>query len=345
MRTPQQFRQALLSGEQGSRVETVDVALTGLRFPPNDLKHTLPQQLLVLEVARRLAARNTQIPADATSVFVGMGCDPEIARYSSRWRLDGWAERWEDEGKPVTDEWVEAAKAALIPGLEAAGVVGTMPNIPANRINAQLNYLGPSYTIAAEELSGIRALECAVDALQKGEIDAALVGAVDLSDEVVHQAAAARLLDIYRQEPGDAAVVLLLKRVEDAQRDGDTILAIVDEHLLARTAGRRAQSIAPRLGDRRARADRPIWPRPRRIGSAACGCGRALPARPREPRHRRRRQAARRASLAVDNVAHGQRARRCAWATRRSEVRLRQGRWQTPTTGSRCERDFSLRSK
>ena len=228
-----QFRQALLSGEQGSRVETVDVALSGLRFPPNDLKHTLPQQLLVLEVARRLAARNTQIPADATSVFVGMGCDPEIARYSSRWRLDGWAERWEDEGKPVTDEWVEAAKAALIPGLEAAGVVGTMPNIPANRINAQLNYLGPSFTIAAEELSGIRALECAVDALQKGEIDVALVGAVDLSDEVVHQAAAARLLDIYRQEPGDAAVVLLLKRVEDAQRDGDSILALVDEHLPA----------------------------------------------------------------------------------------------------------------
>ena len=104
-------------------------------------------------------------------------------------------------------------------------MVGTMPNIPANRINAQLNYLGPSFTIAAEELSGIRALECAVDALQKGEIDAAMVGAVDLSDEVVHQAAAARLLDIYRQEPGDAAVVLLLKRVEDAQRDGDTILA------------------------------------------------------------------------------------------------------------------------
>ena len=228
----QQFRQALLSGEQGSRVETVGVALSGLRFPPNDLKHTLPQQLLVLEVARRLAARNTQIPAEATSVFVGMGCDPEIARYSSRWRLDGWAERWEDEGKPVTDEWVQAAKAALIPGLEAAGVVGTMPNIPANRINAQLNYLGPSFTIAAEELSGIRALECAVDALQKGEIDAAMVGAVDLSDEVVHQAAAARLLDIYRQEPGDAAVVLLLKRVEDAQRDGDTILAIIDEHLL-----------------------------------------------------------------------------------------------------------------
>ena len=83
---------------------------------------------------------------------------------------------------------------ALIPGLEAAGVVGTMPNVPANRINAQLDYRGPSYTVASEELSGLRALEIAVDSLRRGEIDAALVGAVDLSDELVH-GAASELLD------------------------------------------------------------------------------------------------------------------------------------------------------
>ena len=103
-----------------------------------------------------------------------------------------------------------------------------MPNIPANRINAQLNLLGPSHTVSAEELSGLRALECAVDALRRGEIDAALVGAVDLSVETVHQAAAAQLLDAQRQTPGDAAVVLLLKRVDDARRAGDEILAIVE---------------------------------------------------------------------------------------------------------------------
>jgi hypothetical protein len=123
-----------------------------------------------------------------------MGCDPEIARYSMRWRLDEWASQWAVAGQPVTPTWVADAKAALIPGLEAAGVIGTMPNIPANRINAQLNLLGPSHTVAAEELSGVRALEIAADALRRGEIDAAFVGAVDLSVEPVHQAAAAHLL-------------------------------------------------------------------------------------------------------------------------------------------------------
>jgi acyl transferase domain-containing protein len=130
----------------------------------------------------------------------------------------------------VTPAWLANAKAALIPGLEAAGVIGTMPNIPANRINAQLNLLGPSHTVSAEELSGLRALEIAADALRRGEIDAALVGAVDLSVEPVHQAAAAHLLGPAQQTPGDAAVVLLLKRADDARRDGDAILATFTIH-------------------------------------------------------------------------------------------------------------------
>ena len=202
--------------------------MAGLRFPPKDLQQTLPQQLLVLEVARRLAARHPDLPPAATGVLVGMGCDPEIARYSLRWRLAEWAKQWqspgEQGGEPVSAEWLEAARNALIPSLEAAGVVGTMPNIPANRINAQLDYRGPSYTVAGEELSGLRALEIAVDALRRGEIDAVLVGAVDLADEPVH-GAASELLDAARRNGGDAAVVLLLKRAADVA--SDEIVALV----------------------------------------------------------------------------------------------------------------------
>jgi acyl transferase domain-containing protein len=225
-----EFAQALLDGCGGTTLATVDVDLSGLRFPPNDLKHTLPQQLLILEVARRLVTRHPHLSSERTSVYIGMGCDPEIARYSMRWRLDEWASQWAAAGQPVTPAWMADAKAALIPGLEAAGVIGTMPNIPANRINAQLNLLGPSHTVAAEELSGLRALEIAADALRRGEIDAALVGAVDLSVEPVHQAAAAHLLDPAHQTPGDAAIVLLLKRAADARRDGDAILATFTIH-------------------------------------------------------------------------------------------------------------------
>ena len=238
------FLQALVSGKRGSRIETIDLAVAGLRFPPKDLQQTLPQQLLVLDVARRLATRHPDLPPVATAVLVGMGCDPEIARYSLRWRLPEWAQQWQVPGKSVTAEWVAAAREALIPGLEAAGVVGTMPNIPANRINAQLDYRGPSYTVAGEELSGLRALEIAVDALRRGEIDAALVGAVDLSDEPVH-GAASELLAAARRKAGDAAVVLLLKRAADVADDEIVALVAPGQNLGAADRPQLALGLAP----------------------------------------------------------------------------------------------------
>ncbi len=106
-----------------------------------------------------------------------------------------------------------------------------MPNIPANRLSTQFDFRGPAFTVSAEELSGIEALRLACRALGRGEIDAALCGAVDLSDEPVHRAAAAALLPADRQEPGDGAVALVLKRKADAEAAGDRIYAHIPADL------------------------------------------------------------------------------------------------------------------
>jgi len=209
------------TGDDGGQLDEILLEADGLRFPPIDLQQTLPQQLLILALARKAAARIT-LPSATTAVLIGMGCDPEIARYAARWRLPDWAKHWD-----APAEWVAQAQEAFTPGLQAAGVVGTMPNIPANRINAQLDLAGPSFTVAAEQLSGVRALELAERALRHQEIDAALVGAVDLSHEPVHRAAARSVLG--QDAPTDAAVLLVLKRVSDAWRDGDPILATLTE--------------------------------------------------------------------------------------------------------------------
>ncbi|MEM7023927.1 MAG: acyltransferase domain-containing protein, partial [Pseudomonadota bacterium] len=84
------------------------------------------------------------------------------------------------------------------------------------------------FTVSGEELSGLDALRIAARALRHGEIDAALVGAVDLSEEPVHRAAAGAVLPADRQRAGDAAVTLVVKRLADARRDGDRIYAVLD---------------------------------------------------------------------------------------------------------------------
>ncbi|WP_331250629.1 beta-ketoacyl synthase N-terminal-like domain-containing protein [Mycobacterium intermedium] len=132
--------------------------------------------------------------------------------------------------------------------------MGSMPNIVANRINSQFDLRGPSFTVSREQLSGTTAVELAAGALRRGDIDAAVVGAVDLSCEPVHEAAARALLAAEEQVPGDAAVVMVLKRADDARRDNDTIFALLPaiadttDRRLAVGTGPGAFNVTPMLG-------------------------------------------------------------------------------------------------
>ncbi len=220
------FARALFSGQAApTPAKESTLSLKGLRFPPKDLEEALPQQWQVLAAAREAVEQlKTPLPSERTAVWVGMQCDAEIARHGARWRVAGWAEAL---GAPPA--WVAQARDGFVPRLGAAGVIGAMPNVVCNRLNSQFDFGGPSHSVSAEQLSGVRALEIARRALEQGEIDAALVGAVDMGAEPVHMSAARALLPEQLQQGGDAALVLILKRLEDIRRDGDEVLAVLGE--------------------------------------------------------------------------------------------------------------------
>ena len=219
------FTEALLSGESclttdddgnlRGHIEAFDVDIAASGTPPSDLRQTLPQQLLVAAAAREAAAEVASLPRERTGVLVGMGTDPEVARYGARWRLG--------DSVPAT------AKDDVVGVLRSAGVIGTMPNMVANRINRLLDLGGPSCTFSAEERSGLVALEHAARSLRRGELDVAIVGAVDLSCEVVHETAARHCLPLAEQVSGDAAVVVVLQRLADAERDGSRVYATIGD--------------------------------------------------------------------------------------------------------------------
>ncbi len=220
---------ALRAGSQLQHpASTVELPLRGLRFPPKDLEQTLAQQTLVLRAALDALADGPGLHGDRTQVLIGSGSDPEVARYGARWRLAEWGRRWaEARGTEREAAWLAEARDAVIPLLTSAGVVGNMPNIPANRLNSQLDVGGPSYTVSAEELSGLRSLEVAMRALRAHEVDSTVVGAVDLSCEPVHRAA---LEGVGVDAPtADAAVVFVLERLEDAVAQGHPVWAVLDE--------------------------------------------------------------------------------------------------------------------
>jgi acyl transferase domain-containing protein/3-hydroxymyristoyl/3-hydroxydecanoyl-(acyl carrier protein) dehydratase/1-acyl-sn-glycerol-3-phosphate acyltransferase len=223
------FRTALF-GQAAStgRTDTAQLRVQGLRFPPNDLKETIGQQLILLQAAREAVEGAGPLPRERTGVFIGTGTDAEVARYGARWRMAEWVRKWSIDD----DAWLEAARDGVVPTLTSAGVIGTMPNIPANRLSSQLDLGGPGFVLAAEEHSGLVALDLGLRALRANELDAVVVGAADLSCEPVHQAA----LDAMDQStaPGDAAVVMVLRRLEDV--GDEPVLAVFDGPVKLETA-------------------------------------------------------------------------------------------------------------
>ncbi|WP_437279842.1 beta-ketoacyl synthase N-terminal-like domain-containing protein [Sorangium sp. So ce375] len=235
------FAEPLLSGRGADpRRAAVTLPADRLRFPPRDLQQALAQQTLLLEAAIE-ATEGLALPRERTAVLIGMGADTEVCRYMTRWRL---AETAPARLGPSFD--VGALQDAIIPALQAAGVVGNMPNIPANRLNSQLDLGGPSFTVAAEELSGPWALRVASRALRAGAVDAAVVGAVDLSCEPAH-AAALEALGVHLP-PGDAAVVLVLERLDDAVRERHPVLAVIVDEPADPGLVLSSTDLAPRFG-------------------------------------------------------------------------------------------------
>ena len=211
--------------------EPLEVTLAGLRFPPHDLAESIAQQLLVFTAGRRAVAAlgalaAAALPRERTGVFVGRGTDVSVTTPGLRWRAEPIARRLapgRDDGAVA-----QALRDAAMPPLPAQGVLGCMPNIPANRLNVQLDLRGPGFTVSAEERSGLVALEVARALLDDGEIDAALVGATDACRDPRHQ----RALDALRPAPdpaGDGAAVLVVMHEARARELALPVLAVIGD--------------------------------------------------------------------------------------------------------------------
>ena len=138
------------------------------------------------------------------------------------------------------EEWVEGLREAAGPALSANRVMGALGSVAASRIARELRMGGSSYAVSSEENSGMHALEAAVRSLQRGDLDAALAGAVDLAGDVravlgrhaLRPYSASDRARPFDQEGdgalvGEGATALVLKRLEDALRDGDRVYAVI----------------------------------------------------------------------------------------------------------------------
>jgi len=235
---------------RGYYLDSLQFRLDQFRIPPRELVEILPQQSLMLDVAAQALsdARWQSRLAARTGVLIGIGLDLNTTNYHWRWSLPDRARAWSEtlklnlNGDELAD-WIDRLRAVCEPALSANRTMGSLGGMVASRIAREFQIGGPSFSISCDENSGIQALAIAIDWLERDELDAVIVGAVDFAGDIRAVLARAQLLpdalagaELDRPDPADettapvacdGAVCLIVKRLEDAQRDGDRIDAVI----------------------------------------------------------------------------------------------------------------------
>jgi acyl transferase domain-containing protein/phosphopantetheinyl transferase (holo-ACP synthase) len=142
-----------------------------------------------------------------------------------------------DEGQLATIR--QAFQARLGPERPEAAI-GLVPNLAASRIASRLNLQGPAYVIDAACASSLIAVDQAIGELASGRCDAVIAGGVHHTQDIVMWSVFTQLGALSRSQTirpfhrgadgmlmGEGTGMVLLKRLTDAERDGDRIYAVI----------------------------------------------------------------------------------------------------------------------
>jgi acyl transferase domain-containing protein/3-hydroxymyristoyl/3-hydroxydecanoyl-(acyl carrier protein) dehydratase len=225
----------LIPGSEKLRGAFLDeILLDSAQFhiPPREIPDILPQHVIMLKTAAdALADAGLPLRRERPSVgaVIGIDFDFEATQFHLRWHLESVFPQWVRTYFPhlspqQADRWLSELKEACCPPLTPNRVLGALGSMIASRIAREFHFGGPSFVVSAEGASGLRAFEIGARALQSGELDAVLVGAVDLYGDLRN---AALRPEARTPCPADGAVAVVLKRLEDAESEGCRIYAIM----------------------------------------------------------------------------------------------------------------------
>lgn len=228
-------------------------------IPPASLAGIEPVQLLALEISARALAdagydKGRAFDRSRTSVVFGAEAGTELA---GAYGLRALHPSYLGELPPDLD--------AQLPRLTEDSFPGVLANVIAGRVANRLDLGGANCTVDAACASSLAALDLACRQLRDGDSDMVLCGGADVHNGINDYllfASVRALSPGGRCKPFDADAdgialgegvgVLVLKRLADAERDGDRVYAVV-KAVGAAGDGRSLGLTAPRPeGQRRA---------------------------------------------------------------------------------------------
>ncbi|HUZ78083.1 MAG TPA: beta-ketoacyl synthase N-terminal-like domain-containing protein [Chloroflexota bacterium] len=228
-----------------------DLAFDPVEFglPPSTLEVTDVAQLVGLLVARDALAdagygvgASRELPRERTGVILGIGGGQKlITPLTSRLQAAVWEEAMRSAGvsAAAARAIAERAKLAYIPWDEDA-FPGLLGNVIAGRIANRLDLGGINCVVDAACASSLAAVRMAMSELAEGQCDVVISGGIDTDNTAFmylcfsktpafSHAGEIRPFDAASDGMliGEAAGMLVLKRLADAERDGDRVYAVI----------------------------------------------------------------------------------------------------------------------
>ncbi|MBB4909421.1 beta-ketoacyl synthase N-terminal-like domain-containing protein [Actinophytocola algeriensis] len=256
----------------------VDAAVDVTRFGimPNSVPGTEPDQLIALQVAAAaIADAGGALPADRqrAGIILGRGgyLTPGLVRLDQQVRTASQVVRTLRELVPdLTEAQLDRVRDAFDDHASPESAIGLVPNLAASRVANRLDLRGPAYTVDAACASSLVAVDHAVRELDSGRCDVVLAGGVHHCHDITLWSVFSRLGALSRSERirplhrdadgvliGEGTGVVVLKRLSDAERDGDRVYAVIAGTGVA-SDGRTASLVNPDPGGQ-VRAVRQAW--------------------------------------------------------------------------------------
>ncbi len=242
------------------------VAFDPMRFgiPPASIPSIEPMQLLVLENSR-LALEHAgydkrPLPRERTAVIIGAGggaCDLGL-QYQTRAMVEHYLTQATDLD-PTAREQVLQGLRRLLPTLTEDSFAGTLCNVAAGRVANRFDLRGPNFAVDAACASSLAALDMGVLELRQRSSDLVFLGGGDAQMNISSYLMFSKthaLSPRGRCRPFDAnadgiaisegLAGVLLKRLDEAIRDGDRIFAVI-RSIGSSSDGRDKSMTAPSL--------------------------------------------------------------------------------------------------
>ncbi|MGD1875268.1 MAG: beta-ketoacyl synthase N-terminal-like domain-containing protein [Mastigocoleus sp.] len=226
-----------------------DINFNPLEFglPPNILEVTDVSQLLSLVVAKQAMEDAGYVKAGdlvrkRTGVVLGVGGGQKlIAPLANRLQYPVWEKVLKSSGlsSEETQDIIEKLKLAYIKW-EENSFPGMLGNVIAGRIANRLDLGGMNCVVDAACASSLSALRMALSELTEYRSDMMITGGVDTDNSIFMYMSFSKTPAFSRRQKiapfdadsdgmliGEGIGMMVLKRLEDAKRDGDRIYAVI----------------------------------------------------------------------------------------------------------------------